>query len=97
MPELITCPRCGAQWSGLSAAHCCAAGCGRVFSTVRLFDAHRHSRGEHGGCLDPATITNSRGERIMFHRAGAWRGPELTEEQKTAVFSRRIRGAKKDG
>lgn len=90
MPELITCPRCAAQWSGLSAAHCCASGCGRVFATVRLFDAHRHARGEHGGCLDPATLVNNRtGERIMFFRAGMWRSPELTEEQKIAAFGKR--------
>lgn len=73
----------------MGAAHCAAEGCHRLFSTVGLFDAHRHSRGERGGCVDPEKITNSRGDRVLFFRDGMWRGPELTDEQKAARFGKK--------
>jgi len=74
----------------LRAAHCGA--CHLTFSAAVLFDRHRHARGEHGGCLGPATLVHTRtGERIMFFRDGQWRGPEMTEEAKAARFGRRAR------
>jgi hypothetical protein len=83
VPELIVCPRCGIRWSGLGAAHCCAAGCGRLFATARLFDLHRHARGDHGGCLDPVTLVTARtGDRVMFLRDGMWRNPEMPPERR---------------
>lgn len=75
----ITC-RCGARWTDLRAAHC--GSCHRSFSSVALFDRHRSVAGDHGACLNPDTITNANGERVMSYRDGAWRGPEMTEEQK---------------
>lgn len=39
---------CGAEWSGLSAAHCGA--CHQTFSAVSSFDLHRRN----GECRDPA-------------------------------------------
>jgi hypothetical protein len=87
MPELIACSRCDTTWTALGAAHC--GSCHETFSTSGLFDLHRHARGEHGGCLDPATVLRS-GDRAMFYRDGMWRGPELSEEAKTARFGRRV-------
>lgn len=83
----ITCGGCPATWTATGAAHC--ACCHQTFSTWRLFDAHRHARGEHGGCLDPSAIVNGvTGERVMFLREGMWRGPELTDEQKARMRGR---------
>lgn len=60
--------------------------CHRTFSTPRLFDSHRHARGDHGGCLNPATLTNARtGDRIMFLRDGMWRNPEMPPDQRERV------------
>lgn len=81
-----SCNGCGNTWTGLSRAHCAAEGCHRTFGSVGLFDRHRSSAGKHGTCLDPTSITNSNGERVMFYRDGMWRGPEMTEEQKAALF-----------
>lgn len=78
--SLGVCNRCRATWAALGAAHC--GGCCRMFSTARHFDLHRSARGDHGTCLDPATIINARGERLLFHRNGMWRGPVISEEQK---------------
>lgn len=83
MPELITCARCDARWGGLVVAHC--GSCHRTFSTARLFDLHRHARGELGGCLEPATVTSRSGERIMFFRDGMWRNPEMPAERRERV------------
>jgi hypothetical protein len=88
MPESITCSGCDTTWTGLAAAHC--GSCHETFSGAALFDRHRHARGDHGGCLDPATIINTRtGERIMYRRDGMWRSPEMPEEVKAARFGRR--------
>jgi hypothetical protein len=81
---LITCPRCDHTWTATGAAHCSA--CHRLFSTPRLFDLHRSTRGgDHGSCADPAAITNRAGERVMLLRDGMWRGPQLSEEQREAI------------
>lgn len=82
-----TCGGCDHVWTGLGAAHCAARGCHRTFSTTRLFDLHRSTRGgEHGTCADPEKIRNRDGEPTMFFRDGMWRGPEMTDEQKLARF-----------
>lgn len=75
-----TCGGCDATWTAPNAAHC--GGCHRQFATVALFDAHRSADGDHGTCLDPATVVGRHGERRLFFRAGMWRGPELTEAQR---------------
>jgi hypothetical protein len=86
MPEPITCSGCSAVWTATGAAHCSAAECHRTFSTPRLFDSHRHARGDHGGCLNPAMLTNARtGDRIMFLRDGMWRNPEMPPDQRERV------------
>jgi hypothetical protein len=85
--EVITC-RCGARWTDLRVAHC--GECHVSFGGPSQFDLHRHQRGEHGGCLDPETITNQRGERLLFQRDdGVWRGPEMSDEAKAAAFGSR--------
>lgn len=85
----IRCVGCDHTWTATGAAHCAACHTA-PFSTARLFDLHRSTRGgEHGSCLDPAQILNRSGERIMLFRDGMWRGPEMTEEQKTARFGDR--------
>ena len=82
-----SCGGCDETWTGTGRAHCAAPGCHRLFATVALFDAHRSARGPHGACIDPETIRHGKtGERLMFHRNGMWRGPEMTEEQKAAAF-----------
>jgi hypothetical protein len=87
-PTLITCSGCHDTWTAGGAAHCTACHC--LFSTPRLFDLHRSTRGgDHGSCLNPATVTRTTGERVMFQRDGMWRGPEMTEEQKLARFGDR--------
>ena len=50
-------------------------GCRQRFATTALFDAHRHQRGEHGGCLNPSTVTDGFGNRTMFLRDGVWSVP----------------------
>ncbi|MEV6679460.1 hypothetical protein AB0N09_21785 [Streptomyces erythrochromogenes] len=46
---------CGAWWSGLSRAHCPAAGCHRTFSSDTAADRHRRGRfGIDRRCIDPA-------------------------------------------
>lgn len=86
----ITCNGCDATWTASGAAHC--AGCHTApFATVSLFDLHRSASGEHGSCLDPEAIVNRRtGERLMFFRAGMWRGPEMDEAAKVARFGERV-------
>lgn len=52
----ITCS-CGAWWTGLTRAHCAAAGCHRTFSVDSAADKHR--KGPHGPdrhCVDPAQV-----------------------------------------
>src|SRR6185437_810072 len=76
-----SCNGCGTHWTGLSRAHCSA--CHQTFASSGLFDRHRSSSGDHGTCLNPASIIHTAtGERVMFYREGMWRGPEMTEEQK---------------
>lgn len=86
--EVITCGGCTHTWTATGAAHCSACHTA-PFSTARLFDAHRHTRGEDGGCTPPETIKNKRGERTHILRGGMWRGPELSDEQKAAAFGSR--------
>lgn len=88
MSERNTCSGCVATWTGTSPCHC--ASCHLTFGGIGLFDAHRHQRGERGGCIPPDQVTNSRGERVMFQRDdGVYRGPEMTAEQKAAAFGAR--------
>lgn len=53
--DLITHPKCGRSWSGLSRSHCPV--CCRTFSCDSAADRHR--KGLYGGgrhCVDPATV-----------------------------------------
>jgi hypothetical protein len=79
----VQCGSCGVKWTGLSRAHCGA--CHRTFSGVTYFDRHRSVAGEHGGCLDPAGLTDSAGGPAMVLRDGLWAGPEMTDEEKQAA------------
>lgn len=83
---LITCGGCDATWTAQGAAHCAASGCHRTFSAAGLFDKHRSTPGEHGRCLDPATLTARDGSALFEFRDGMWRGPEMTDEAKAARF-----------
>jgi hypothetical protein len=82
-PPWITCGGCDARWTGQSVAHCAA--CHRSFSVNAHFDLHRSPKGEHGTCLDPATITDSDGNPKLFWRDGLWRGPQVSEDQRRAM------------
>jgi hypothetical protein len=82
----ITC-RCGARWTARGLAHC--GGCHNSYSGISTFDQHRSMTGEHGVCKRPAEVVNSLGERLLWLRDGVWRGPELTEDEKTARFGNR--------
>lgn len=86
MADRITCSGCDDTWTALGACHCSA--CHATFSGVALFDRHRSvAGGEHGSCLPPGRLCNvTTGERVMFLRDGMWRGPEMTDEQKTKRF-----------
>lgn len=56
--------RCGARWGGLATAHCSA--CHITFTGLAAFDAHRqgsHAKGRY--CVDPETILNQKGERVL--------------------------------
>lgn len=81
-----TCGGCDATWTASRAAHCGA--CHRTFSGVDLFDRHRDQRGEHGACLDPATLTDTHGQPVMFFRDNMWRGPEMPRSAITARGNR---------
>lgn len=81
---VITCSGCGHTWTAPGAAHCGA--CHRLFSAVGIFDTHRSAKGDHGTCINPEDIVNSRtGYRTMFFRDGMWRGREVTSEQRIAA------------
>lgn len=84
--ETIRCG-CGHTWTGKTAAHC--GKCHHTFSTTALFDRHRTAEGEHGRCIPPDQIRTKQGNRLMYHRNGMWRGPELTNQQKTTIFPER--------
>lgn len=86
-PAWITC-RCGARWTALGAAHCGA--CHETFAGPTLFDQHRTQAGDHGTCRRPAELTTTKtGARVMYHRGGMWRGPELTDDEKAERFGNR--------
>jgi hypothetical protein len=81
----ITCPRCDAWWTGLTAGHC--TGCHRSFTGIAAFDRHRS--GSHAAdtrhCLDPATVLNEKGEPALvpankpwtgWSLPGTWEGPD---------------------
>lgn len=85
MLEKITCNGCDHTWTAPGAAHC--GGCHTApFATVSVFDQHRSVAGEHGTCLDPATVRNRSGDRVLFLRDGMWRGPEMDEATKLKRF-----------
>lgn len=71
----MICITCSKSWSGLNVSHCSA--CHETFSGVRLFDKHRVHYGERGRCVDPATVTDLYGKRIMWpDDNGTWRATE---------------------
>lgn len=41
-----------------------------------------------GACLDPATLTDTHGEPVMFFRDHMWRGPEMPQSAITARSNR---------
>jgi hypothetical protein len=78
---------CGGTWTALGAMHC--GSCHQLFSSIRLFDQHRSTKGgEHGSCLNPYQVFHN-GERVMFLRDGMWRGPVMTDEEKLRRFGTR--------
>lgn len=81
---MITCGGCESTWTAKGAAHCSA--CHRLFASVRLFDDHRSHDEEHGACLDPLTVLSRDGERRLWFRAGMWRGPELSAEDRERLW-----------
>ena len=52
-------------------------------SRVSLFDKHRHSHGEHGGCLDPAGLRNGRtgAPLAVLGENGVWSSPPMPPEE----------------
>ena len=66
MAETYTHPACGKSWGGLNTAHC--TGCCRTFSGLGTFDMHRRG----GKCLNPETITDSKGEPAMVEGLRAY-------------------------
>lgn len=87
----IRCNGCTTTWTGNGRAHC--SGCHHTFAGATLFDAHRHGRGERGGCDDPAAMRVQSGARagepVMFLRDGIWCGPEMDEATKAKRFGER--------
>lgn len=81
---VITCGGCDATWTARGAAHC--GSCHQLFASVTLFDLHRSQDGEHGTCLDPEALVGRDGERRLFSRAGMWRGPELSPEDRERLW-----------
>jgi hypothetical protein len=58
------CPRCPARWGGANTSHCAA--CHRTFTGVQSFDKHRGgSHVKKRYCVDPETILNQKGERVL--------------------------------
>lgn len=78
---------CGQSWGGDRPKHC--GSCHRTFSGLETFDIHRDHRGEHGRCLDPATIRDGNGDRRLFDRDGIWRAPEMSAERRASFEARR--------
>lgn len=79
----ITCSGCTNTWTGVNRAHC--SNCHATFSGPSLFDRHRHNRGEHGGCDDPAGIRAQSGELVMVSRDGVWSGPEMDADARVRM------------
>lgn len=75
-------PVCGKEWSGTRACHC--GGCHETFSGIALFDKHRSQYGEHGRCLDPATLAG------VELRDGVWSRPEMDADAKARAFGRQL-------
>lgn len=67
MSQLNTCGGCETTWTAGAAAHCTS--CHGTFADVELFDRHRW----RGGCLDPSSVVDARGQRVMFRSDGMWR------------------------
>lgn len=63
------CVKCGAWWTGSNTCHC--MGCCRTFTSQTASDKHRV--GSHAydtrHCLDPATVLDKRGERVLIDAA----------------------------
>lgn len=79
-----TCGGCDTTWTGHRTAHC--ATCHRTFTGIGPFDLHRSATGEHGACLDPATLTTADGQpRLIQHENGHWGGPGLTDQQRAGL------------
>lgn len=59
------CPRCGAWWTGSNTCHCTACHCS--FTSQSASDKHRAGSHERDTrhCLDPATVHNRKGERVL--------------------------------
>lgn len=74
----FTCSGCPATWTAPTAAHC--GHCHHSFAAVSLFDKHRSHDGDHGACLDPATVPG------LEFRNGCWRGPAMDEARKAALY-----------
>jgi len=81
------CPRCPAVWQGVETICHCGACC-RTFAGVGLFDQHRDHNGEHGRCLDPATVPE------LHYRDGMWRGPEraISPRSRAGLSRARVKG-----
>ena len=58
---MTTCNGCNAEWGGSLTCHCSAEGCHRTFTGIQAFDRHR----VRGKCVDPETILNKHGERVL--------------------------------
>lgn len=80
-----TCGGCRNTWTGLAMAHCSA--CHQTFGSVNQFDRHRSQVGTRGTCLSPPTIVDTKGNRVMFYRNGAWRSPELSPAVKATLWN----------
>ena len=64
--------------------HCLCSGCGRYFTTVANFDAHRKGKfapvgegnSQNRRCVDPSTIKRKNGSaRYRFSVKGLWASP----------------------
>lgn len=74
-----SCSGCPTRWASLREAHC--GNCHEHFATVSLFDRHRSPNGPHGFCRDPHEV----GLRLVD---GVWHGPQLSPEQRLALYGR---------
>jgi hypothetical protein len=60
--------------------YCHCGACHRLFSGVTPFAVHRSADGEHGSCLDPATLT------VLRLRDGVWRGAAELSPARIAIL-----------